>query len=80
MSPIHDPGLRMFYLSSLFFVKISQFSVSSINDPIDQNVHWIFIVRKFRCSPCHLGAVHMIRASPVNRADLSHESLYFSTT
>ena len=28
----------------------------------------------------HLGAVHMSRASPANRADLSHENLYFSTT
>ena len=27
-----------------------------------------------------LGAVHMSRASPANRADLSHENLYFSTT
>ena len=27
-----------------------------------------------------LGAVHMNRASPANRADLSHENLYFSTT
>ena len=26
------------------------------------------------------GAVHMSRASPANRADLSHENLYFSTT
>ena len=26
-----------------------------------------------------LGAVHMSRASPANRADLSHENLYFST-
>ena len=24
-----------------------------------------------------LGAVHMSRASPANRADLSHENLYF---
>ena len=28
----------------------------------------------------NLGAVHMSRASPANRADLSHENLYFSTT
>ena len=28
----------------------------------------------------YLGAVHMSRASPANRADLSHENLYFSTT
>ena len=28
----------------------------------------------------HLGAVHMSRASRANRADLSHENLYFSTT
>ena len=28
----------------------------------------------------HLGAVHMSRASLANRADLSHENLYFSTT
>ena len=27
-----------------------------------------------------LGAVLMSRASPANRADLSHENLYFSTT
>ena len=27
-----------------------------------------------------LGAVHMSRASPANRADLSHENLYFLTT
>ena len=27
-----------------------------------------------------LGAVHMSRASPANRADLSHANLYFSTT
>ena len=27
-----------------------------------------------------LGAVHVSRASPANRADLSHENLYFSTT
>ena len=27
-----------------------------------------------------IGAVHMSRASPANRADLSHENLYFSTT
>ena len=27
-----------------------------------------------------LGAVHMSRASPANRADFSHENLYFSTT
>ena len=27
----------------------------------------------------YLGAVHMSRASPANRADLSHENLYFST-
>ena len=27
-----------------------------------------------------LGAVHMSRASPANRADLNHENLYFSTT
>ena len=27
-----------------------------------------------------LGAGHMSRASPANRADLSHENLYFSTT
>ena len=27
-----------------------------------------------------LGAVHMSRANPANRADLSHENLYFSTT
>ena len=27
-----------------------------------------------------LGAVHMSRASPVNRANLSHENLYFPTT
>ena len=27
-----------------------------------------------------LGAVHMSRASPADRADLSHENLYFSTT
>ena len=27
-----------------------------------------------------LGTVHMSRASPANRADLSHENLYFSTT
>ena len=26
----------------------------------------------------NLGAVHMSRASPANRADLSHENLYFS--
>ena len=29
---------------------------------------------------CMLGPVHMSRASPANRADLSHENLYFSTT
>ena len=28
----------------------------------------------------YLGAVHMSRASPANRADLSDENLYFSTT
>ena len=28
----------------------------------------------------HQLAVHMSRASPANRADLSHENLYFSTT
>ena len=28
----------------------------------------------------YLGAVHMSRATPANRADLSHENLYFSTT
>ena len=28
----------------------------------------------------HKGAVHMRWASPANRADLSHENLYFSTT
>ena len=28
---------------------------------------------------CSLGAVHMSRANPANRADLSHENLYFST-
>ena len=28
----------------------------------------------------NLGAVHMSQASPANRADLSHENLYFSTT
>ena len=28
----------------------------------------------------YLRAVHMSRASPANRADLSHENLYFSTT
>ena len=27
----------------------------------------------------NLGAVHMSRAGPANRADLSHENLYFST-
>ena len=27
-----------------------------------------------------VGAVHMSRASPANRADLSHENRYFSTT
>ena len=27
-----------------------------------------------------LGAVHMSRATPANRAHLSHENLYFSTT
>ena len=27
-----------------------------------------------------LGAVHMSRAGPANRADLSHKNLYFSTT
>ena len=27
-----------------------------------------------------LGADYMSRASPANRADLSHENLYFSTT
>ena len=27
-----------------------------------------------------LGAVHMSRARPANRADLSHENLDFSTT
>ena len=36
-----------------------------------------------RASPAHmnspLGAVHISRASPANRADLSHENLYFST-
>ena len=30
--------------------------------------------------PFVLGAVHMSRASPANRADLSQENLYFSTT
>ena len=29
---------------------------------------------------CKLRAVHMSRASPANRADLSHENLYFSRT
>ena len=28
----------------------------------------------------NLGVGHMSRASPANRADLSHENLYFSTT
>ena len=38
--------------------------------------------REIDCKPriCVLGAVHMSRASPSNRADLSHENLYFSTT
>ena len=31
-------------------------------------------------TPVALGAVHMSRASPANRADLSHENRYFSTT
>ena len=35
------------------------------------------LIDKFKCD---LGAVHMSRASPANRADLSHENLYFSTT
>ena len=30
--------------------------------------------------PSDLGAVHMSRASPANRADLSHKNLYFSAT
>ena len=38
--------------------------------------------KKFACKQLEtiLGAVYMSRASPANRADLSHENLYFSTT
>ena len=32
------------------------------------------------CFCMSLGAVHMSLASSANRADLSHENLYFSTT
>ena len=39
-----------------------------------------FVILKLPEPSTDLGAVHMSRASPANRADLSHENLYFSTT
>ena len=66
--------------NSTFETGLRRISVApnAIQTMDNEMIHFMTEMRRTK-QALGLGAVHMNRASPANRADLSHENLYFST-